>query len=151
MGTEKRRILIIDDDENICDSLSLILGARGYEVDVAHTGKEAVEKSDKYIYNLAVLDIRLPDIEGTKLLKQMRETTPRMVKIMLTGYPELQNAIDALNDGADVYFTKPVDPVKLIRAIEEKLDDQEEDRNHIEDELEVFLKSRSEKLLQELK
>ena len=151
MGTEKRRILIVDDDENICDSLGLILGARGYEVDVAYTGREAVEKSDKYIYNLAVLDIKLPDMEGTKLLKQMRETTPRTVKIMLTGYPELQNAIDALNDGADVYFTKPVDPAKLIKAIEEKLAEQEEDETKTEDELGVFLKNRSEKLLQELK
>jgi len=151
MGTEKRKILIVDDDENICDSLSLILGARGYEVDIAHTGKEAVKKSNDYIYNLAVLDIRLPDIDGTKLLKAMRETTPKMVKIMLTGYPELQNAIDALNDGADVYFTKPVDPAKLIEAIEDKLDEQEEDKTKTEDELGDFLKNRSEKLLQELR
>jgi DNA-binding response OmpR family regulator len=127
MAEERKRILIVDDDKNICDSLGLILGARGYEVDIAHTGKEAVEKSKKSTYSLAVLDIRLPDTSGTKLLKEMRDTKPRMVKIMLTGFPELQNAVDALNEGADVYFIKPIDPAKLLKAIEDKLEEQEED------------------------
>lgn len=135
----KKRILLVDDDMNICDSLTLILGARGYEVDVANTGKEAVEKSEKTNYNLAVLDIKLPDISGTELLKLLKEIAPRMVKIMLTGYPELQNAIDALNEGADVYFTKPVDPAKLINVIEQKLEEQEEDEPETEDESESSL------------
>jgi DNA-binding NtrC family response regulator len=147
---EKTRIIIVDDDENICSTLGLILGARGYEVDIANSGKEAIEKSKVNVYNLAVLDIRLPDIEGTKLLTVMRETSPRMVKIMLTGYPQLQNAIDALNDGADAYFTKPVDPAKLLEAIEEKLDEQREDKTTTEEELGAFLKTRTEKFLQEL-
>jgi DNA-binding NtrC family response regulator len=147
---EKARILLVDDDPSITEAMKIILEARGYKVDTAHTGKEAIKKSETKIYNLALLDIRLPDMEGTKLLKAMRETSPKMVKIMLTGYPQLQNAIEALNDGADAYFVKPADPAKLIKTIEEKLLEQNEEKEVTEEKLAKFLKTRTEKLLQEL-
>jgi DNA-binding NtrC family response regulator len=146
----KKRILLVDDDKSICDALSLILESRGYEVDTAYTGKEAIQKSDKNIYNLAVLDIKLPDIEGTQLLKTMRPTSPKMIKIMLTGYPQLENAIDALNDRADAYFTKPVDMQRLLKTIEERLEEQEESKQATEEKLALYVKNRTEKLLQEL-
>ncbi|MEM3703342.1 MAG: response regulator [Candidatus Bathyarchaeia archaeon] len=149
MKEEKTRILIVDDDSSIAEVLKVILEARGYEVDTASTGKEAIEKSMDKIYNLAILDIRLPDMEGTKLLKAMRETSPKMIKIMLTGYPQLQNAIDALNDGADAYFIKPADPAKLINTIEEKLLEQKEEKEMTEEKISIFLKTRTAKLLQE--
>ena len=151
MQVEKKKILLVDDDKNICASLSLILESRGYEIDVAHTGKQAIEKSETSIYNLAVLDIKLPDIEGTQLLKAMRQTSPKMVKIMLTGYPQLQNAIDALNDRADAYFTKPVDVARLLKVIEERLEEQEESKQATNEKLGLYLKNRTEKLLQESK
>ena len=151
MQEEKTKILVVDDDQSITEVLKVILEARGYEVDTASTGKEAIEKSKEKIYNLAILDIRLPDMEGTKLLKAMRETTPKMVKIMLTGYTQLQNAIDALNDGASAYFIKPVDPAKLIKTIEEKLLEQKEANETTQDNIAKYLKTRTEKLLQELK
>ncbi len=131
LQTEKAKILLVDDDRNICDTLSLILESRGYDVDVANTGKAALEKSKTKAYDLAVLDVRLPDIEGTKLLRTMHETCPKMVKIMLTGYPELQNAIDAIKSGAEAYFTKPVNPVRLIKAIEDKLEELKEPKTSI--------------------
>lgn len=150
MTNEKITILIVDDDLSITEVLKLILEARGYEIDIAHTGNEAIEKSKSKIYNLAILDIRLPDIEGTKLLKAMRDSSPKMVKIMLTGYPQLQNAIEALNDGADAYFVKPANPEKLLKKIEEKLEEQKEARKITQDNIAVYLQSRTEKLLQEL-
>jgi DNA-binding NtrC family response regulator len=149
LSTETKRILIVDDDENICESLGLILESRGYEVDVAKTGNEAIKKSEAKIYNLAILDIKLPDIEGTTLLKTMRQTTPKMVKIMLTGYPQLQNAIDAVNDRADAYFKKPVDIIQLLKTIEDRLEEQEEAKQVTEEKLTLYLKNRTEKLLQE--
>ena len=123
---EKKRILVVDDDKKICDTLSLILESRGYQVDIANTGKTAVEKAKTNKYNLAVLDIKLPDIDGIKLLKSIYEISPQMVRIVMTGYPELKNAINALNEGADAYFTKPVDPSRLIKTIEDKLEEQTE-------------------------
>jgi len=145
----KARILIVDDDEDICRTLSLILEEKGYEVDAAHTGKEAIEKSKTKVYNAALLDIKLPDMEGTELLTAMRETSPKMIKIMVTGYPALKNAVEALNKGADAYLMKPVNPEKLIKTIEEKLKIQKEAEVMTQEKIAAFVKTRTEKLLQE--
>lgn len=70
-------------------------------------------------------------MEGTKLLTEMRMGTPRMRTIMITGYPTLETAIEALNSGADAYMIKPIDPRKLLKVIEKKLEEQEVERNNI--------------------
>src|SRR3989337_140353 len=124
MNAEKKSILIVEDDKTIIKSLKEILQSEGYSVDTAETGREAIQKSKAQFYNLALLDIKLPDIEGTKLLITMHETSPKMVKIMITGYPSLENAVEALNHGADAYVIKPVKPQKLLALIEEKLEKQ---------------------------
>lgn len=149
MKKGKAKILMVDDDESICRVMSLILENEGYEVETAHTGEDAVKKSRKKPYDVAILDIRLPDIEGTKLLKVMRETSPQMVKIMLTGYPNLQNAVDSLNSGADAYLVKPPNPEDVINSIEEKLQKRKEGEAATEERISVFLKARAEKFLQE--
>ncbi|MFQ6080817.1 MAG: response regulator [Candidatus Bathyarchaeia archaeon] len=139
---EKTSILIVDDDESILATLSAILKEEGYDIDTAKNGKEAIEKSKSKFFNLALLDIRLPDMEGTKLLTKMHETMPKMVKVMLTGYPSLQNAIEALNLGADAYIIKPVDPEKLIKTIEEKLEKQREAKKISEERMAKWIKTR---------
>jgi DNA-binding NtrC family response regulator len=93
----KHRILIVEDDENIRKTLENILQQKGYETDTAKTGKEAEQKAKEKIYNLALLDIKLPDMEGTELLAKLQESSPKMMKIMVTGYPSLENAMEALN------------------------------------------------------
>jgi len=77
---ETARILVIDDDESIRKSLATVLEEEGYVVDTAENGKEAIQKSNVNFYNLALIDIQLPDMEGTRLLTAMKETTPKMVK-----------------------------------------------------------------------
>ena len=119
------RILIVDDDENIRKVLSTALKTVGYLVDTAESGKEAIEKANTNFYNLALIDIRLPDIEGTELLTATGETTPRTIKIILTGYPSLQNAVEAVNRGADGYLIKPVQIEDLLKTIGEHLRKQE--------------------------
>src|SRR5512136_113764 len=96
---EQARILIVDDDESIRKVLASILEEKGYTVDTAQSGKEAIEKTQSEFYNLALVDIRLPDMDGTEVLASIKETTPPMIKIIVTGYPSLQNAIDAVNKG----------------------------------------------------
>jgi two-component system NtrC family response regulator/two-component system response regulator AtoC len=98
---ETARILIVDDDENIRKVLTTILEEEGYAVESAETAKKAVEKTKKNFYNIALIDIRLPDMEGIELLTKMKDTTPKMRKVIITGYPTLQNAIEAVNRGAD--------------------------------------------------
>ncbi|UCG37202.1 MAG: response regulator, partial [Candidatus Bathyarchaeota archaeon] len=104
------RILIVDDDTRIRETLSTILQQRGYKTDTAKTGHEALQKSRTRFFDMVLLDIKLPDMEGTNLLTTMHENLPKMVKIMITGYPSLDNAVEALNYGADAYIIKPVKP-----------------------------------------
>ncbi len=126
MSMPKKRILIVDDDEAILDSVKGYLSLKGYSVDTAKTAKDAIRKSEDHFYNLAILDIRLPDANGTDLLTKMRKTRPEMVKIMLTGYPDQANTMDSLNRGANGYLLKPVELDKLLKVIEKKLKQQEE-------------------------
>ena len=136
------RILIVDDDETIRTTMKAILEEEGYKVDLADSGKEGIQKTNERAYNVALLDIRLPDMEGVQLLKLMKETLPRTRKIMVTGYPSTQNAIEALNKNADAYLIKPVDIEKLLSTIKEQLRLQEEERKFSEEKVAEFIESR---------
>ena len=136
------QILVVDDDETIRKTMKAILEDEGYLVDLAATGKEAVQKTHEKTYNIALLDIRLPDMEGVELLKLMKETVPRTRKIMVTGYPSMQNAIGALNKNADAYLLKPVDIEKLLSIVREQLQAQENERKFSEQKVAEFIESR---------
>jgi two-component system nitrogen regulation response regulator NtrX len=150
MSKKEATILIVDDDVSICKTLGLILEENGYVVQTAHTGKDAIKKSKASVFNVAILDVKLPDVEGTELLKALPETTPKMIKIMFTGYPELENAVKALNEGADAYIMKPADPDKILKTIEEKLEQQANAEKITEDKISTFLETRVQKLLSKL-
>jgi len=142
--TEKQpKILIVEDDENIRKTMASILQQKGYKTDTAKSGKEAEQKAKVNFYNLALLDIKLPDMEGTQLLAKLHENTPKMVKIMVTGYPSLENAMEALNQGADAYVTKPVKPAKLLALIKEKLEKQNQDEKITENKVTDWIKTRA--------
>jgi len=136
------RILIVDDDDTIRSTMKAILEDEGYKVDLAANGKEGVQKAEKTAYNIALLDIRLPDMEGVELLKLMKPAVPRTRKIMVTGYPSTQNAIEALNKNADAYLIKPVDIEKLLSTIKEQLKLQEEESKFSEEKVAEFIESR---------
>ncbi len=121
------RILLVDDDEEIRKSFRAILEDEGYEVDTAASGQEAIIKTEEAAYNVALLDIHLPDMEGVKLLKLLKDPVPRTRKIMVTGYPSLKNAIAALNNRADFYLVKPVDIEILLAVVKEQLMLQEKE------------------------
>jgi DNA-binding response OmpR family regulator len=124
-----KRILIIDDDKLILLSFKHVLELEGYIVDTAETGNEAIRKSIANFYNLALIDLRLPDMEGTRLLTEMKETTPRMRKIILTGHVDSQNATAALKGAADDYITKPSRLSDLVMAIKEQLRRQDQEKS----------------------
>ena len=117
----KKSILVIDDDKSILRTLTRILQKAGYEVDTAETGKEATARVEKCKYDLALVDVRLPDMDGTDLLINLKETLRDTVKIMITGFPSLEIGVKALDGGADAYLVKPVRPEELLMLIEEKL------------------------------
>lgn len=145
----KPSILIVEDDVNIRQSLRTVLQQRGYHTDTAKNGEEAIKKSQTKFFNLALLDIKLPDMEGTKLLLVMRENLPKMMKIMITGYPSLENAIEALNQGADAYIIKPVKPDELLALIQEKLEEQRQTAKMTGERVTDWIKTRVRQIEQE--
>ena len=141
---ERARILIIDDDVAVRESHRAALKANGYEVDVAVNGKEAIAKSKARLYNLALVDLRLPDMDGIELLTAMREAIPKMAKIIITGYPSMENAIEAVNRGADGYMVKPYTMEELLRKIKEQLQKQREAKKFREEKVKEFIEARAE-------
>jgi len=146
---ERTRILIVDDDESIRKTLAMILEEKGYLVDTAENGKEAIKKTKSKFYNLALIDIRLPDMEGTKLLSEIGDTTPKMVKIIVTGYPSLQNAIEAVNKSADAYILKPFNVDNVLNIIKEQLKKQQESKKYSEQKVTEFIETRVRELEEE--
>ncbi|HYA78581.1 MAG TPA: response regulator [Verrucomicrobiae bacterium] len=140
------RILVVDDDENIRNTMKTILEDEGYIVDLAATGSEAIQKTKQTAYNIALLDIRLPDIEGVELLKMIKDTVPRTRKIMVTGYPSMQNAISALNKSADAYLIKPIDIENFLNIIKEQLQLQEKEKEFSELKVAEFIETRVKEL-----
>ncbi len=122
----KKTILVVDDDKSILRTFSRILQKSGYEIDTAETGKEAMEKTENRYYDLALVDIRLPDMDGTDLLAKLKKPLQHTVKIMITGFPSLETGVKALDEGADAYLVKPVKPQELLILLEEKLKNREE-------------------------
>jgi DNA-binding NtrC family response regulator len=140
------RILIIDDDENIRTVLQAILEDEGYIIETADTARKGIEKSEKAFYNLALIDVRLPDMEGIELLTKLHETKPKMRKIIVTGFPTMQNAVAALNKGADGFVLKPFDVEKILITIKEQLIKQEDEKKFSEEKIAEFIETRVKEL-----
>jgi two-component system, NtrC family, response regulator HydG len=117
----KKSILVVDDDKSILRSFSRILTKCGYEIETAETGKEAIAKASKRRYDMLLLDLRLPDMNGTDLLVKARGQLQHTTKIMITGFPSLESGVLALDEGADAYLTKPVAPQELLTLVDDKL------------------------------
>lgn len=122
--------------------MKAILRGKGYHVDTAANGKQAIEKTNNDFYNVALIDVRLPDMEGTELLTKIKDTTPRMRKIIITGYPSLQNAVEALNNEANAYVMKPLDIKKTLKAIREQLSKQAAERRFSQNKVAEFIETR---------
>ena len=126
MSNHSKTILVVDDDKSILRTFTRILQKSGYKIETAETGKEAIEKADNDQYDLALVDIRLPDMDGTELLSKLKKQLQNTVKIMITGFPSLETGVKALDEGADAYLVKPVKPQELLVLLEEKLRNREE-------------------------
>lgn len=121
MEKQTKKILIVDDDKYILHIFSRILLKQGYTVETAETGQEAIKKIQTQEYNLALIDVKLPDTDGTDLIAKIHRTKPNMIKIAITGIPSLEDAIKVMDQGATAYLVKPVKSKELIKIIAEKL------------------------------
>lgn len=121
----KERILVVDDDLDFLEIIKRILESKGYEVATAPSGAEALTRTKERFYNAAILDISLPDADGTELLSRLLEMHPDIITIMLTGHSSVQNAVKSLNRGAFAYLEKPLDPENLLSVISRALEKQQ--------------------------
>lgn len=124
MERELLRILVVDDEPDMCWALENTLQPAGYAVTTATSGAEAIEKAQERFFNLALLDIRLPDTEGIELVAPLREMHPDMEMIMVTAYASLETAVRALNEGVSAYLTKPLNLNDMLATAGEVLEKQ---------------------------
>jgi DNA-binding response OmpR family regulator len=122
------KILVVDDETDLRESLVEILTREGYVAKSANCGKEALKLCQKEQFDLALVDIRLPDIEGPSLLGELNACAPEMAKIMVTGFPSLETAVQSLYSGANGYIVKPFEPTQLLNQIKEQLRKRQENR-----------------------
>ena len=121
VGNVKKTVIIIDDDKSILRTFTKVLLKNRYKVDVAENGKEALEKLSKQTYDVALIDLKLPDLDGTDILLLKKDRLLNTAKILITGLSSVDNGANAVSYGADAYLTKPVKPEDLLAVIEEKL------------------------------
>jgi DNA-binding NtrC family response regulator len=126
--------------------LETILTDEGYAVESADTAAKGIEKSNSSFFNIALVDVRLPDMEGIDLLPKLRNTKPKMRKIIVTGYPTLQNAMTAVNNGANAYVMKPFDVEKILNTIKDQLQKQKDEKICCEENVVEFIETRIKEL-----
>jgi DNA-binding NtrC family response regulator len=115
------KILLVDDEENILNIFRMVLESNGYKVDTASTAAEALEKARSTTYQVCLLDINLPDMHGTELLKLMQQVDPSMKKLMVTGDWSPRDVELARKNGADEFVAKPLSKAALLEAVESVL------------------------------
>lgn len=139
---QRPSVLVVDDDAGLRKTLSQILRTEGYTVEAVESGKQAIVASKKRFFNVALIDVRLQDIEGTALIGKLKGTEPRMIRIIVTGYPSMENAIEAVNRNADGYLVKPIDVDELLAMIAKQLEKQREDREYGEKKVAEYIETR---------
>ncbi len=121
MNWKKKRILVVDDDTSILRVFKSILEKEGYTVETAETGKDALKKIKKVKFGVCLVDVKLPDMDGTELLLKM-PNDPKTIKIIVTGFSTDEVGKKAADYGADDFLVKPVKTEELIVAVRQRLD-----------------------------
>src|SRR5579871_4563329 len=118
----KGKILIVDDETVVRDSLGKWFASEGYQTRPVASGREALESINNNEYDVALLDIKMPGMDGMELQARLREADPDLTVIVMTGYASVETAVQALKRGAYDYITKPVDPDELSHLVGKALE-----------------------------
>jgi len=111
------RILIVDDEKAVRESLEEILNMEDYQVDTVSSGEKALEVINDEDYNLVLLDLKMPGVDGVEVMRQISRYAPETKVIILTGHGTLESAIEALRSGAEDYMLKPYEPSAILDSI----------------------------------
>jgi DNA-binding NtrC family response regulator len=104
--------------------LTEVLSDEGYSVETAANGKDALKACEKLPFDVALVDVELPDIKGTELLTKLKVVQPKMVNIIITGHPSIENAMKAVNEKADGYILKPFEIPALLAAMKKLVEEK---------------------------
>jgi DNA-binding response OmpR family regulator len=121
-----KTILVVDDDTSILRTFRRVLEKNGYQIDTAETAMVALDKLRSRRYDLAIIDVILPDMKGTDLLAKARDELKMTIKFIITGYPSAEVGAKARDYGADAFILKPVKMPELLSIIHTFLADLEE-------------------------
>ncbi|OQX65034.1 MAG: two-component system response regulator [Desulfococcus sp. 4484_242] len=125
----KIRVLLVDDEKDFVDALAERLSMRNYDVTVALRGEEALDKLRQYNFDVVILDVRMPGIDGNEVLSEIKRIKPLTEVIMLTGHATVESAIEGMKQGAYDYLIKPCETEDLVtkinRAYEKKAEHEE--------------------------
>jgi len=114
---EKKKVLAIDDEQIVLDSVSQILIDENYEVDVSLSGREGLDWAIERPYDIVLTDIRMPDIGGMRVLRDIKRVKPSLPVLIITGYATTKSAVQAMKLGAADYIEKPFEPEQLLEAV----------------------------------
>lgn len=128
MDMEKRKILIVDDEKNLRESLSYMMSVRGFEPILSSSGKQAIEMIVSETPSIAIVDLKLGDMSGLDVVKEIKKKTPATECILLTAYASKSSAIEAVNLGAYSYVQKPFDVDQLMLVIRRAIEKQDADK-----------------------
>jgi len=144
------RILIVDDEPTICSLIDRRLTREGYSCVTANNGKEALDLFLKKPFSLVLSDIRMPEMDGIELLKTIRALSPKMMMVMVTGYPEINMAVEALRLGAYDFILKPADLELVVHSVKRALEKKKlvEEVEAYQKNLERLVEERTAKLRQ---
>lgn len=121
--------MIVDDDVNFINLFQRILQQEGYLVETATTGRQALNKAKKTEFHLVILDIKLPDIMGDEVVRELKKQNDKIGIVLITGYPSFKDCIDALDIGIEEILLKPIGTAELLRVVQEAIQKQEEVRS----------------------
>lgn len=117
MSKKGLKILVVDDEQDYCNVMKVILSAKGHQTDDAVSGAAALELMSQNSYDLVITDLMMPEMDGRQLLHEIKMLYPGTEVIMLTAYGSIENAVEAMRDGAYSYVTKGGNPEELIREV----------------------------------
>jgi formate/nitrite transporter len=118
----RRRILVVDDEPTVRESCQRVFGERGYEVETAASGTEGMERAARGYFDCALVDLKMPDLDGMEVVRKARENRANMAVVIITGFGGVESAAEATRLGVSDYVCKPFKPDEIVKAVERALE-----------------------------